>query len=259
MKLITFAALALMLSSACSTLSVNKAELANVKSAALVGFGADISALQPRDEGSNRGVMGTINAVNKIRKMSDGRSFEERHAQADGSYRLFVERLAKDLGWKVLSATETSSNAEYTTEYQNRTAKKWMASTTEALGSKLYVKGIMWDQDAQRLSAEDRARLMEALGVDAIAIATVELKVGKTTGFGRYTRYPAAVIKLAVYDRSHPDPIWSDRYAPGDSASQGITETMGFASTADATPIVLEAVQLGLDALMQRYREAEGG
>jgi hypothetical protein len=70
----------LLLSSACSTISVNKAEVGKVKSAALVGFGADLSGLKEEEPAATRqgGIMGTINAVNQIRKMSDGRFYEER-------------------------------------------------------------------------------------------------------------------------------------------------------------------------------------
>ena len=67
------------------------------------------------------------------------------------------------------------------------------------------------------------------------------------------------MLELLVYDKSNPDPIWHDRWAGGASTEGGFTETMGFAGTGEATPILLDAVKLGLDALMSRYQSAEGG
>jgi hypothetical protein len=220
---------------ASSKFVVNRTELEKVHSAAIIGFSVDLSGL----------ATGT-----KVNTFPPPHWREQGREQASLSYRAVVERLA-GIGWDMLEEFEVSSNEEYEDEYMYRTAHNFLISDTTS--PRLFIRGIMWDSDVWDLEPEDRSRLLDALEVDALVVVRVSFSIDRfeAVGFvGRVKHHPQAHVALAVYDGNSPEPIWRDFHA------QGATTPIGFAHSGDPTPSLLEALELGLDALTSRYRAA---
>lgn len=247
----------LALSAACSTLSVHKPSVKEVKRASIVGYTVDLSSFYQTVDppGKSRGVMGAINAINKTRKLADGRHDIEKTKQATEIYSQIAEQLRERMGWDVLRYDDTSKNDAYRSvvlEHERSWAgdREW---------DKRYLSGIMWDGGARRLSPDDRAALFDGLGVDAIAVCKVRYRVGDTSGmgglFGSKTYHPEALIELIVYDAKSAEPIWHDKLAEGLPTADGLNEQNGFESTADMTPVFIEALGSALDRLIKRYEE----
>src|SRR5688572_7462141 len=138
------AALALLALCAASCAStrfiVNQPELAKVKSAAIIGFGVDLSGL-----------------ATGFGRFPPAHWQELRREQAALSYRAVVERLA-GIGWDMLGELDVSTNEEYEDEYEHWTAHNFMASAARSTGPLLFIPGIIWDSDVWDLEVEDRSR-----------------------------------------------------------------------------------------------------
>ncbi len=75
-------------------------------------------------------------------------------------------------------------------------------------------------------------------------------------GMGSITKYPQATLALTAYGAEDDEPMWQDKWAAGDKAKTGITNTMGAQNDSTKDAALAEATALGLDKLIARYREA---
>jgi hypothetical protein len=75
-------------------------------------------------------------------------------------------------------------------------------------------------------------------------------------GMGSITKYPQATLALTAYGAQDDEPMWQDKWATGEKAKAGITNTMGAQNDSTRDEALAAATALGLDKLIARYREA---
>lgn len=263
-RLITSLALAggFALATGCSTLTVQHPQIAAVKSVAIIGYSAELDLAEKNDGGKLGGIGATIGAVRAVTDISSGAWDEKRRVQADQTYDLLSKKLAAGTGWSVSARDALVANAAYKQSYDTHVGAGAGTGLTARFSNHLFCDGVIWSSYAGRLSSDERKQILDALGVDAIAVATVKFKVGKTSGFaigsvGSTAKHPEAVIDFTVYDASSADPIWRDRWAEGEPTERGLRKTMGVESDANMTEIIVEAADSGYDALLRRFKESK--
>lgn len=133
-------------------------------------------------------------------------------------------------------------------------------------GAQMNRPGFLRLDQALLVDAPTRARLQQALGVDAVVFAMVVFKVGDTSGFsvlgvGNREKHPAAVISIAVFQGADQKPIWQDPEAEGPPTKLGVPEASmigllrGQELPMDATREALkQSLDPAFDVLLARYR-----
>ena len=247
-------------SSACSTVHVEPQRARQVRSLAVVGFEVQTQAFRQGVGGSgNNPVAKKQNAIRAMKDTFSGERAQAQQSQAEGAYAALTKRLSQAMGWRVLDAQALLNNPSYRAEYDKRTAP--YLSWAMRYSGVLHVEGIVMNQHARWMKQPDRVAMIDALGVDAVAVVKVTLQVGDTKGFstggfGYSTYLPKAIMDIVVYDRSSDEPIWKDWWAEGAPASIGQTKKMGVVQQADLVSAFAEATELGVDALVARYGKA---
>jgi len=231
----------------CATVQVKPAPLANVHKAALVAFGYSVDLSSEEDKKVSSGIGDIINASKAIAEAADASTREN---VPKAAYEAVSKKVEENMHWTMLPLQDVAANP----------AVQQIVTSIKVFGDSPAITGIMHPYQADRLNPAQRKDLLEKLGVDAIVVADVKIKVGGTSGFamagmGSITKYPQATIALMVYGPQDEEPIWRDRGATGDKASTGVANTMGVQNNSDRDTALAEATTLSLDKLIVRYRE----
>jgi hypothetical protein len=233
----------------CASVQVRPAPMAKVHKAAIVAFGWSVDLSSESDKNLSNSIGDAINTSKAIAALAEGVSAVE--VAPRNAYDAFGKKLDESVHWAVLPLQEVAANPAY---QQLFVAKK-------QLGASPAITGIMHPLMAGRLTPAERKELLKGLGVDALLIADVKIKIGGTSGFamggmGSITKYPQATLALAAYGAEDDEPMWQDKWATGDKSTTGITNTMGAQNDSTKDAALAEATALGLDKLIARYREA---
>jgi hypothetical protein len=234
----------------CASIQVRPAPLANVHKAAIVAFGWSVDLSSESDKNVSSSIGDIINTSKAIAEMANP---AEREQPPRNAYEALSKKIDENLHWTMLQLQEVAANPAV-----DQTVK-----SIKVFGDSPAITGIMHPYQADRLSAAQRKELLEKLGVDAVLVADVKIKVGGTSGFamagmGSITKYPQATIALTVYGAQDEEPIWRDRWCTGDKATTGVANTMGVQNDSGKEAALAEAMTLALDKLIARYREQAG-
>lgn len=233
----------------CASIQVRPAPLANVHKAAIVGFGWSVDLSSESDKSLSNSIGEAISTSKAIASLADGSAEQTPKA----AYDAFAKKLDENVHWTILPLQEVAANP----------VLQQLMNTTKQLGDSSAITGVMHPFQAGRLSPAQRKELLSGLGVDALLIADVKIKVGGTSGFamagmGSITKYPQATLAIIAYGAQDDESIWQDKWATGEKAKTGIANTMGVQNDSTKDEALAEATALGLDKLMARYREAAG-
>jgi len=235
----------------CASIQVRPAPLANVHKAAIVAFAWSVDLSSDSDKSLSNSIGSAINTSKAIADMAQGTEVLEQPAR--NGYDALGKKLDENVHWTVLPLQEVTANAVY----------QQLNTATHQIGAEAAITGIMHPLQAGRLSPAQRKELLKGLGVDALLIADIKIKVGGTSGFamaglGSITKYPQATIALTAYGEQDDEPMWQDKWAAGDKAKTGIANTMGAQNDSTKEAALAEATASGLDKLIARYREQSG-
>lgn len=204
------------------------------------------------------GPFGMIRSVQNITTLANGSRHAAREAQAEGTYDVVAKRLHDDLGWTVLPRHVVQSNPTYARAFRDVVNPDGRGQSRNS-GDKFTPLGIIDFRRADRLSSSDRRDIAKALGVQGLVFVRLDFDKGKRNPKRRHDRFPKAIVHFALYDATAVDPIWTDGDAEGATAmgnGKGVRSTMGFRQTKRLTQLVEQAADLGMKALLQRYRSA---
>jgi hypothetical protein len=235
----------------CASVQVRPTPLANVHKVAIVAFGWSVDLSSESDKNLSNPVGDAIGTSKAISALAKGAPAADQPAVT--AYGAFGKKLEEDLHWTVIPLQDLSANP----------ALQQAITSHRRMGDNYAIPGIMHPLHADRLNAAQRKELMTALGVDALVIADVKIKVGGTSGFamggmGKITKYPQATIALTAYGAQDAEPMWQDRWAAGEKSKTGIANTMGVVNDSTNDTALAEATASGLDRLIARYREQSG-
>ena len=235
----------------CASVQVRPTPLANVHKAAIVAFGWSVDLSSESDKNLSNPVGDAISTSKAIASIGKGAPAADQPAVA--AYDALGKKLEADLHWTVVPLQDVAANP----------ALQQLISSNRRTGDNYAIAGIMHPLHADRLSATQRKELLAALGVDALVVADIKIKVGGTSGFamggmGKITKYPQATIAVIAYGPQDAEPMWQDRWAAGEKSKTGIANTMGVVNDSTNDTALAEAIASGLDRLIARYREQSG-
>ena len=217
-------ALTVLFTSSCSP-SIHQQRLSQVRSAAIVGFAAELPA-NPTYTSSTQGAL--------------------------QAYDQLATSLHQALGWNLTARAALADHPFYVKHYQQRVQGSPLRSLENTLvdfSDDFYLPGIMWSGHVKKLNTLERQELMRQLGLDAIAIAQIQVERCSEyeTEFKSTSAYQAK-LAFEVYDKTNPDPIWVDRWVigePSNIANHGDPEEIGNR--------YLEAIAHAYANLIERY------
>jgi len=233
----------------CAGARVNPQSLEKIKTVAIVNLTATNQMTQGGTGGGSN-VGGLVNGINAMKKVASGQADAEYRARLEAIYDSLADKVGAT-GLAAAKRVDLTANPKFPEVYSKLTRVDLSGDPGAFVvhGGRLNLRSL-----------ESRRQVFDALGVDALASAEVTFQVGKTGGasiggFGALKRYPQAVVTFFVYDRTSPDPIWSDYRVIGAPAHDGLQETMGVADTKDATPLFVEAAGSAFDQLVARFQK----
>lgn len=245
-------ALSLVTIAACGGAQVKPQSLEKVKTVAVVNFRMQNQMTSGGTGGRGGGIGGTISAVRDLSAMANGEAQARHRAQVEALYDTVVDKLA-GAGFNAPKRGEIASNPKFVEIY----TKLPQIPASDSDPGAFMVYGGRFDLR----NPTSRAQLLDSLGVDAVADVQVTTQVGKTGGasiggFGALKRYPQAVVNVTIYDRNEPGAIWTDYRVSGNTASDGLQETMGVKDTKDPTPLFVETTASAMDKALSRLQHA---
>ena len=238
-------AMFLHLTAACAP-TVNVAKLSGVNKLAVIGYTATVEK-----EDSTLDLSAIVN---------HGKTQDN----AIIAYRQLTSSLQDHLKWDVLPYEDVIGNPHYQTVFEQTQRGSTLAGLQSAMASvssDYHPKGIIWALRANSMNQSERDELLDALGVDAVASAQVYIRA-ESSGFLFFTTATtySAQVAFRVWARGSSEEIWKDLVAQGDESdlSGGIKLSVhGISVSSQDQQAYLEAVQLGYQALLERYDEAK--
>jgi hypothetical protein len=215
--------LALLVNSGCSTFSIDKAQVDDTKKVAIAGF----CVRQELPASLMGALMGEThgNAGFSAEMCSD-----KQHAST--MYRDFAVSFRPEFKFTVLDQETVARNPKYAAFHQKYT-DGWQSRPPSQGGQyKCYTaEGILDPFSFRKLSMEERADLMQSLGVDRIAVAEVTTNVENTNALkgmiGAADFATASRVSFQMYTATEKKPIWSDSNAKSDGAAGKVESVMG--------------------------------
>lgn len=238
----------------CVRAGPNLNKLAAVKSAAIISYSGEVEVVDAYAQNGN-----TFTAMaSAVQGMSDVASTEteaRRLQEAQQTYDALVEKLGKGMGWTVASREAVTGNAVMQALYKEK-----MGERRPNAGLRFGVPSVPWWEFGNSLSTAELQKLKTALGVDVLVVAKLRVQTGRSygvsaNGVGVMDLYPKAILTFAAYDGGEDGAIWTERWMEGPNAQQSVRSSLGVVDTTDEAKCVLEAAQLVVDTLVQKYQQ----
>jgi hypothetical protein len=241
----------------CATLSVDKARLSSIKKVAIAGF----LVVQQMPEGPKWILGGSKSGGGMMEGW--GSSLPSPSEHSNDMYARLAKVLKKDLKWNVIDRKAIEASTVYQAHYENYMKGLQSRPPITAKMKAFGANGVLDPYPIeQRLSDGDRKKLMKALGVDALAMATVRIQLKETGGLknliGAGDLTPYAEVRFAVYDTKGSEPVWSDLQAMGEAASEGAEHVFGITNMKALLDQSVAAAENSYEKLLARYRDHQG-
>ncbi|MGE3975490.1 MAG: hypothetical protein AB7F59_13275 [Bdellovibrionales bacterium] len=141
---------------------------------------------------------------------------------ADLMYTDLSEALKKNLRWNVMDKKTMASNAGYVKAYK-QTMDGWQNKMPPGEGMNQFLVAQVMDAEGPRiLDMKGRDELIEALKVDAIMVARVNVILNGTSIMGLGSRYPQSKVSFFVYKKGVEKHIWFDGGIDGEESKTSV-------------------------------------
>lgn len=220
------AAAALLLAACGAKIVFNKAAYDGVKKVAVVHYALNPSTL-----------LGASNAG------------EVQKQVADANVKTLVEKLT-GLGYDIVPLDEMKANEAY----QKFAAEQ--SGFVTPTGMRLPAESKSWQQSV--LAPATAAQLAEALGVDAVVVATENWRTYNRGGFGGFVRVAFNSGLFVQMIGKDGQQIWADTAAEG--SNEGLASVGGILTSPDGVQLnATQSVSASLDVIRERLANARAG
>ena len=250
---------ALLLIASCSSFPLQRERVARVRSVAIVGFTVEVDTSYEEEGEAYDPERKAWQPKEKLRishrNLSENRELEKIH-------QILAAGLESGLHWKVLPSDRLAASEEYLLLLQSRVGKTWQPEELRGPSSYGFPDRLGFDE-IKKLTPENRRKILEQTGTDALVSARVTLRIDKTDAFsisgllGVGAYYPTAVLELMAFDAQEGGPIWHDKDVESDPDVEGTFQIGGKASDEHVMGKALTAVKSSVEALLQRYADAK--
>lgn len=159
---------------ACSTMQMQTDRIAGVKQVALTGFIVQ--------EETPKGMELLSVGKKSGHEIATGSYLGKDNPYAQQMYEHLREFLSKEMKWAIVDRSEIAKNADYKALYDQST-QGWQNRPPVPNNVESYsVPKITDGWNIQMMSPTDRKKLIQSLGVDAIAVATVRIHLKEGGG-----------------------------------------------------------------------------
>ncbi len=240
----------LLVFSGCISIQIKKPQVTAAKKVAIVAYTGTLQLEDSSSSANRNSVTGTIGAAKGMADLTSGRQGARRKEQAIAGREELAKRLAATFGWELVPTEAFAQSPDYAQA----------VSKSHGLGRQATqnLDGVLLSYELARFKPDQLAAIATAIGADALITVQLTYSVGKTGGatfggYGSITKYPLAVAQFTVYDKTGQI-IWSDPYARGNVASQGLRTTMGADIVENETAVLEEAANSAFDTIISNYQ-----
>jgi hypothetical protein len=195
--------------SGCSSLSHKKDEQAvqQIKSVAVVAF--QVQRPAPAGIGLNLSGGG-------LGATQNGSIIPQHDENTDKMYSDLVSAFSEKLKWNVMKPEKMKSQAGYLAAYK-KTMEGWQNKMGPGAGIKQFIVDGVMDFDGPRiLDVAGRDQLIDALGVDALVVSSINVYLDGTTVMGIGGRHPVSRLSFMVYRKGDASPVWFEGNIDGE-------------------------------------------
>lgn len=242
--------------SACATVTVDRVRTDAVRKVAIVGFSV-------QQEVPDTAAIFAAGPSESWMMPMGGSGLGTPSPLADTIYHSLEKGLAKERKWKVVERAVVAANPAYQAFYEQKMKGLQMRPSIRAHTKLLSANGIVDAQPVEVADVTKHKELLKKLGVDAIAVAHVDIKLEKGGGLkklvGAGDYYPQATSRFAVFDGKSEEPMWRDLSAEGERVSEGVEHIFGISTKANALDNKMAAAaENSFSKLMARFRDGNG-
>jgi hypothetical protein len=127
--------------------------------------------------------------------------------------------------------------------------KGWQNKVATPQGRNLFLAANIMDADGMRiLGAKGRDELCDALGVDALVLAKVNVSFNGTTVMGIGQRKPQAALMFQVFKKGRENPVWFEGQILGQEAKKSVGAT-GFTDQTLLNQLSRESAQSAFEKI----------
>lgn len=254
-KIFSFTAVgSLFLWNACATMSVDKARLKGIKKVAVVGFTVE----QEMPKGVSLFNVGDSDnsAFNR-----GAPSIASGAAHSTEMYELLQNKLRNLLKWNIMDRKVLTQNPKYAALFDKK-MKGFQNRIVRGPNIKVFgADNVIETFPFQTMSAEEKMQVAKDLNVDAIVVATLNVKLERGGGLknlvGAGDYRPRATLQFYVYDKTNPDPVWADWNAVGAELDGGAEHVMGITRQDDLNQKVIQAADYAYERLIEHFKNAK--
>jgi hypothetical protein len=239
--------------SGCVSIQIKKPQVIAAKKVAIVAYTGSLQLEDTTSNSNRNAITGNIGAAKGMADLTSGRLGARRKEQAVVGRDELGKRLATLLGWELLPTEAFAASPDY----------QQAVSKSHGLGRQATqnLDGVLLSYELSRFKPDQLAAIATAIGADALITVQLTYNVGKTGGvsvggFGSTTKFPVATAQFTVYDKAGQI-IWSDSYARGAVATQGLRNTMGADVVENETEVLEEAANFAFDKIILNYQSYE--
>jgi hypothetical protein len=236
--------------SGCVTFNVERYRSERVRTVAVVALSAEVDSGESMVRPDNSSLANTINLVRGISDFASGDMERRRAEQWRRVHAQLNQRLTQRLGWQTTDVKQIVDNAEYAQIFAQHPNDGFQKHALQM------VPNLLREEGFRALDPKDRAKLLNALGVDAIAAVRVRFYVGKHTKVpGVGFKHMRAAAGFWVFDADSPEPLWIDTQATGEISEENTHQVLGIDLQDGETEVLAAAATNAFDALIDRYKE----
>jgi hypothetical protein len=247
-----WAAVFLILTSACASLKVEKDKVADVKRVAIIGFG--VQQQSPVSMGDLFKVATHQNTASKAEVK--GRTESDHVAKM---YDNLKQKLEQQNHWKVMSQDQLKSNPAYLALFKAKT-EGWQ---NRPIMNDRYVfmqpAGILDNFAVMTTEAEILKKLQEDLKVDAVLVVSINVDLNNNSMFasmvGQGKFSPSANTNLYLLDAKTENKIWIDPGTKGDEIENSDKNFMGLADQERLNKLAVLAADSSYSKILANYAE----
>ena len=229
----------------------------SVSRVAVFGFGGSIEM----EQAETKTGLGALDAAKKLKQgaddmnaLSDGSMKAKSGQQAVDAYNLVTKGLAEAMGWEVLPLEEVSSNDTYAGLLAANTSKQQQKMA--GWGSGMAPEGIIHPTTTLRIKQDGRDSLIEALGVDALAL--VDLTVTgrdqgvRVGGIGTSRVKPRTTAVVTLFTAGEKKKVWRATVT-GDKTDEAIAADFGGEDRDAKSQLVLASMANAMEKLGEKH------
>lgn len=222
----------------------------------LFGFGGTLE-IEATQTSSGIGAVDAANAVGEsvdmVGGLADGSTKSAAEQQSIDAFETVEAGLESAFGWNVLDLDAMVSNGSYASVWDTKTPA--INKKMSGWGSGMAPTGVLYKDLARTLKQDERDALMEALGVEYMAIASLTIS-GEDQGVsiggvGTSRVKPQTFTQVTVYQRGEKKAVWTAS-AQGKKTEEAIKADFGQAAEGESA-IILQSIENSMVKLAEKY------